>query len=241
MWKASIEGLEPLLGKTYEDRLWNPQDGRVVRLGLHRTIDASLENDVSMTLWACAADDCWPELRWLAEMAPDARAEFMRARPPRPRTMPTRAGAASKQSSEATPAPRAAQIVAAGEVGGVEVFRDDDDGYLAWVAAHPTGFIVNIQRSGNSSDARLHHARCRTVQRHQPSPRTLDRRLHQGLFAGACRARGLGSAPCRFADTSLRSMPPASTAALVSPASRPAATTSGSQPAGVGRTFRARS
>jgi hypothetical protein len=42
MWKASIDGLEPLLGKTYEGRIWNPQDGRVVRLGLHQTVDYSL-------------------------------------------------------------------------------------------------------------------------------------------------------------------------------------------------------
>jgi hypothetical protein len=45
----------------------------------------------------------------------------------------------------------------------VEVFRDDDDGYVAWLASHPTGFVVSIQRSGNRSDARLHHATCRTV------------------------------------------------------------------------------
>jgi hypothetical protein len=53
MWKASIDGLEPLLGKTYEagvnpivvstdGRIWNPQDGRVVRLGLPQTVDYSL-------------------------------------------------------------------------------------------------------------------------------------------------------------------------------------------------------
>lgn len=62
MWKASIDGLEPLLGKTYEDRIWNPQDGRVVRLGFHKTVDHSLGHDASMTLWARPGDEHWPEL-----------------------------------------------------------------------------------------------------------------------------------------------------------------------------------
>jgi hypothetical protein len=88
MWKASIDGLEPLLGKTYEDRIWNPQDGRVVRLGLHRTVDYSLGYDASMTLWVRPADESWPELRWLALMDPDEYSVFSRARPPGRRAMP---------------------------------------------------------------------------------------------------------------------------------------------------------
>ncbi len=26
-------------------------------------------------------------------------------------------------------------------------FRDDDAGYLAWLAAHPDGYVMNIARS----------------------------------------------------------------------------------------------
>jgi hypothetical protein len=42
-------------------------------------------------------------------------------------------------------------------------FRGDDAGYLAWTAAHPGGFVLNIQRSLNTSDGRLHHAYCHTI------------------------------------------------------------------------------
>jgi hypothetical protein len=37
-------------------------------------------------------------------------------------------------------------------------FREDDSGYLAWIAAHPGGYVINIRRGYNPSDARLHLA-----------------------------------------------------------------------------------
>ncbi|QNI06033.1 hypothetical protein GAN17_06805 [Mycobacterium kubicae] len=43
------------------------------------------------------------------------------------------------------------------------LFRDDDAGYLAWLTAHPEGYVVNISRSHNTPQARLHHASCRTI------------------------------------------------------------------------------
>jgi hypothetical protein len=45
----------------------------------------------------------------------------------------------------------------------IRQFRDDDYGYLSRAAAHPAGFVLNLQRSLNSSDARLHCAHCRTI------------------------------------------------------------------------------
>ena len=45
----------------------------------------------------------------------------------------------------------------------VEQFRDDDRGYLAWTTAHPSGYVINIQRSLNPTDARLHRADCYTI------------------------------------------------------------------------------
>ena len=42
-------------------------------------------------------------------------------------------------------------------------FRDDDSGYLAWLAAHPDGYVINIARGHNAADARVHHAGCRTI------------------------------------------------------------------------------
>jgi hypothetical protein len=168
MWKASIDGLEPLLGKTYEDRIWNPQDGRVVRLGLHRTVDYSLGHDASMTLWARPADEDWPELRWLGQMKPDEREVLLRARPPRRSTTPKPAVATSGQRNRPAGQPRPPATFGAGGHQTVAIFRDDDDGYLTWVSSHPTGFVVNIQRSGNPSDARLHRATCHTVSGSNP-------------------------------------------------------------------------
>lgn len=60
LWKPSIDGLEPLLGRTYPERHWNPLDGRIVRLGLHRQINAGLGPQVAMAAWARPADDAWP-------------------------------------------------------------------------------------------------------------------------------------------------------------------------------------
>lgn len=45
----------------------------------------------------------------------------------------------------------------------VDQFRDDDQGYLAWTAAHRGGYVINIERSLNPGDARLHRANCHTI------------------------------------------------------------------------------
>ncbi|RAV05972.1 hypothetical protein DQP55_24720 [Mycolicibacterium sp. GF69] len=42
-------------------------------------------------------------------------------------------------------------------------FRDDDESYLAWIADHPGGWVVNIARNYNAVTARVHHAGCRTI------------------------------------------------------------------------------
>jgi hypothetical protein len=47
-------------------------------------------------------------------------------------------------------------------------FRDDDPGYLAWIAAHPGGYVINIRRSHNPRDARLHLATCRWISGENP-------------------------------------------------------------------------
>lgn len=42
-------------------------------------------------------------------------------------------------------------------------FRDDDAGYLAWLATYPDGYLINILRSHNASGARVHRADCGTI------------------------------------------------------------------------------
>lgn len=45
---------------------------------------------------------------------------------------------------------------------GVEL-PGDNDSYLRWTATHPDGYVINIQRSLNPSDARLHRAICHWI------------------------------------------------------------------------------
>ena len=46
----------------------------------------------------------------------------------------------------------------------VDEFRNhDDQGYLRWVARHHRGYVINIQRTFNPRDARLHAAYCETI------------------------------------------------------------------------------
>jgi len=42
-------------------------------------------------------------------------------------------------------------------------FRGDDAGYLSWLQTHPAGYLINIHKSYNPADARMHHASCYTL------------------------------------------------------------------------------
>jgi hypothetical protein len=53
LWKPAIDALEAILGPG--PRPFHPRDDRVTRLGLHRSVDAALGNEVSaMILWRTA-------------------------------------------------------------------------------------------------------------------------------------------------------------------------------------------
>jgi hypothetical protein len=47
-------------------------------------------------------------------------------------------------------------------VNGIE-FPGDNESYLRWTAQHADGWVINIQRSLNTSDARLHRASCQWI------------------------------------------------------------------------------
>ena len=49
------------------------------------------------------------------------------------------------------------------EAMGIALYVDDDDGYRDWLKRNPRGYVINIQRSLNPSDARLHDANCRDL------------------------------------------------------------------------------
>ena len=45
----------------------------------------------------------------------------------------------------------------------VEQFINDDDAYLAWLAKHPSGYVVNSNREPDASYLVLHRASCETI------------------------------------------------------------------------------
>lgn len=55
LWKPTIDALDPLLGRTRQDRDWHPRDGRITDLSLHVTVDPSLGHDVLVSIAAAAA------------------------------------------------------------------------------------------------------------------------------------------------------------------------------------------
>jgi hypothetical protein len=63
----------------------------------------------------------------------------------------------------------------------VGFFRDDDRSYTAWLAENTHGYVLNIQRSMNSADARVHEAACRTITGTPTRGRTWT-----GLYVKAC-------------------------------------------------------
>lgn len=67
---------------------------------------------------------------------------------------------ASRSIPTATPSiPDASSIQALD----IEIFRDDDAGYLGWLAAHQTGFVLNVARNPRPNYLILHRASCRTI------------------------------------------------------------------------------
>ena len=64
----------------------------------------------------------------------------------------------------------------------VDEFRDRNDvDYLRWLADHSRGYVINIERTYNPRDVRIHAAYCD----HHGDSRSrghFHRRLDQGLF-----------------------------------------------------------
>jgi hypothetical protein len=55
LWKPTIDALDPLLGRTREDRAWHPKDGRITDLALHVNVDPTLGHDVVVSIAAAPA------------------------------------------------------------------------------------------------------------------------------------------------------------------------------------------
>ncbi len=64
----------------------------------------------------------------------------------------------------------------------VEEFRNcNDDDYLRWVADHHRGYVLNIQRTCNPHNARLHLAHCETIR----DPNAIPGRAGNGTWPRA--------------------------------------------------------
>lgn len=115
-----------------------------------------------MAIYARAAAETWPELTWLAAMAPDEREDVRAQYQGKLRAIAQRQAALAEMAARPvkqpppTPGPDSS-------LPGVTEFRDDDEGYLTWLAQHPDGYVINILRGFNPSTARIHRARCRTI------------------------------------------------------------------------------
>lgn len=66
----------------------------------------------------------------------------------------------------------------------VSEYRDDNDGYLNWLSAHPDGFVINILRTFSRNQARLHHAACWTI-----GPGNIDRNVLTSQYVKICADR----------------------------------------------------
>ena len=45
----------------------------------------------------------------------------------------------------------------------VRIFKDDEDGYIAWLASHPRGNVINANRGISPNYLILHTANCYTI------------------------------------------------------------------------------
>ena len=62
-------------------------------------------------------------------------------------------------------------------------FSDDDLGYLAWIAAHPNGFVLNIRCSPDANCVILHRASCTSISNDTYEPGAYTGRNHRKLCA----------------------------------------------------------
>ena len=69
----------------------------------------------------------------------------------------------ARPPSPASPRPPLSSRKRTSADGDCVIFRGDDDGYLDWLAAHPSGYVVNAERNPKSNYLKLHHATCRYI------------------------------------------------------------------------------
>ncbi len=62
-------------------------------------------------------------------------------------------------------------------------FSDDDVSYLAWTAAHPDGFVLNVRRSPDPDYVILHRASCGSIANDKQAPGAFTGRGYRKVCA----------------------------------------------------------
>jgi hypothetical protein len=62
-------------------------------------------------------------------------------------------------------------------------FSDDDLGYLAWIAAHPNGFVLNVPLQPENQRVVLHRANCKCISNDTYEPNALTGGKHYKICA----------------------------------------------------------
>lgn len=64
-------------------------------------------------------------------------------------------------------------------------FSNDDLGYLAWIAAHPDGFVLNVSCLPDPQCVILHRSACKSISNHTYEPHAFTGRKHHKICAGS--------------------------------------------------------
>jgi hypothetical protein len=64
-------------------------------------------------------------------------------------------------------------------------FIDDDLSYLAWVAAHPDGYVLNVRRSPDPDYVILHRANCWSISNETHAPGAYTKRGYRKICANS--------------------------------------------------------
>src|SRR5271166_1884140 len=62
-------------------------------------------------------------------------------------------------------------------------FSGDDLGYLAWIAAHPDGFVLNVSCPPDPHCVVLHRANCKSISNQTYEPNAFTGRKHHKICA----------------------------------------------------------
>ena len=69
------------------------------------------------------------------------------------------------RESKGSRAPRRSRATSATIVSVIVEFMNNDKGYVAWLADHPDGYVLNCERPPRPSSLTLHRATCWTISR----------------------------------------------------------------------------